>query len=353
MKKIFVSIAFFGLFSMMNAQRIDLDREYFGYTYRNLPNVALDKSFKTYSVDVDKTVALDMLSNESANSKINIEGLKKVTGKAHIMVNIRMEDLIIESQKVESRTVVNKDKDGKETGRTTYYWTEAVYSFSASAMVNDFNGYKLKSYVLAIRDTKNVYKTSEYGNSSDAANYYNNNRLEIKAKLVSDQINSALNSLNSSLNHDFGFMVFKTNDNFWTLGSKKHEEYAAFSEAIASAKAALESITCDAIPADINDRLKPSIAYFEGIYAKYTDPEDKGQKKLRYAAYYNLAYIYFSIENFDKAAEYCNLLVTNDYDGKDGSRLLEEINAIKADFQKHSVTSRHFHPDIENANPPQ
>jgi hypothetical protein len=353
MKKLIYHFALLGFCTVLNAQRVDLDRQSYNYAYRNLPNIVMDKTFQTYSVTVDKTVTLELFSNEAANKKINIEGRKKIDGPGHFQVNISMGDLLIESSKVENRVVVSKDKDGKETGRTYYYWVEIIYSFEASARVDDFNGYKLKSYGLCSRDSKKTFKTSEYGKSSDASDYYNNNRYEIKANLIAQQIDDAMSSLNTSLNYDFGYLTINWPEKFWTLGSKKHEEFAAYGEAIAAAKTTVETITADAIPVDIYEKLKPSIDYFNGLLTKYSDPEDKAQKKLRYGAYFNLAYIYYSIENFDKAIENANLLVQNDYDGKDGERLIKDINEIRTALQKNGLPSRHFHPDCENAVGPQ
>lgn len=353
MNKSLFFIALISITSLTYAQRVDLDRESFSYNYRNLPNLVIDKSFQTYSVNVDKTAALELFSNEKANNRINIEGRKKVTGKSHFQVNISMGDLIIESSKVESRYTVKKDDSGKEISRTYYYWAEVIYTFEASAWVNDINGNRLNTYTLAERRITNTYKTSEYSSSSAAADYYNNNKYEIKAKLAQEQIDAAASSLNHSLNYDFGYKTSVEQDKFWTLGSKKHEEYTAFNDAIQKAKAAIVTISANEIPADINDKFKSSIDYFNGILTKYTDPEEKGQKKLRYAAYYNLAYIYYALENFDKAIEFADLLVKNDYDVKDGERLIKDSNILRAEFVKHFINTRHFVPICENATAPE
>jgi hypothetical protein len=53
-------------------------------------------------------------------------------------------------------------------------------------------------------------------------------------------------------------------------------------------------------------------------------------------------------EQFDKAKEYAQKLVANDFDPKDGERMIKEIDAIVADLQKHNYTTRHFIPDLEN-----
>jgi hypothetical protein len=335
------------------AQRTDLDKAWFNYTYRHLPSRLLDNSFMTYSVKVEKTVALDMYSNESANSLINIEGRKKVDGKGHFNVVVNLSDLIIESTEVKERVEIHKDKDGKETGRSYYYKVDVTYSFAADAKVTDFKGSQIAVYSLANRSTKRVFSTSEYSSSSDAVNFYNNNKLEIKTQLVKQNIEESLSSLDLSLNNDFGYKTITSREYLWALGSKKSPEFAAYGQAIETLKGALESISNEAIPANINERMQPAIDYFIGLAAKYTDPEEKDQKKLRYGAYYNIALSYYFTEQFEKAVEYANLLVTNDYDKKDGENMVKDIRKVQEELEQHSLTTRHFHPDTENAVPPQ
>lgn len=335
------------------AQRTDLDKAWFNYSYRHLPARLLDNSFMTYSVKVEKTVALDMYSNESANSLINIEGRKKVEGTGHFNVLVSLSDLIIESTEVKERVEIHKDKDGKETGRSYYYKVDVLYSFAADARVTDFKGAQMASYGLASRSNKRVFSTSEYSKSSDAVNFYNNNKLEIKTQLVRENIEEALSSLNSSLNNDFGYRTIASREYLWALGSKKSAEFAAYGQAIETLKGALESVSADAVPSDINGRMQPAIDYFNNMAAKYTDPEEKDQKKLRYGAYYNIALAYFFTEQFDKAIDYANRLINNDYDAKDGENMIKDIKKVQEDLQQHSLVTRHFYPDVENAVPPQ
>ncbi len=338
---------------MLMAQRTDLDKEWFNHTYRHLPSRLMDNSFMTYSVAVEKTVALDLYSNESANNMINIEGRKKVDGPSHFRVSVHLNDLIIESTEVKERVEVHKDKEGKETGRSYYYKVDVIYSFEADAIVTDKAGASLAMYGLAGRSTKKVYSTSEYSKPADASNFYSNNKLEIKTGLIKQNIDEALSSLNKSLNYDFGYKTFTDRELLWALGTKKSPEFTAYGEAISTLKTALESISNDAIPADINDRMRPAIDYFNGLVEKYKDPEAKDQKKLRYGAYYNIAVAYFYTEQFDKAIDFANRIISNDFDPKDGEKMIKDIQKVQEDMQKHSLTTRHFHPDTENAVPPQ
>lgn len=352
MKK-FLSILFTSSFVLsLTAQRLDLDKSWFDHSYRRLPNYVLDPSFKTYSVNIFKTVALDAYSNESANNLIGIEGKKKVDGPAHFAVNVNLNDLIIEKSEVKERVQVHTDKDGKETGRSYYYHVSVIYSFDASAEVKDHSGKRLSYYSLARRDSKKEFKTSEVLKSSDAANYYNNNKLEIKTNLVSEQITSAMQSLNGSLNSDFGFTTIKAREYLWTVGSKKHAEYQACQDACTAGTSAMNIITADMITEDVKVKMQPAIEYFLGLTTKYTNTEEKAEKKIRYGAYFNLAQLYMFTEQFDKAREYAQKLVANDFDPRDGEKIIKEIDAILADMQKHSATTRHFVPDLENIQMP-
>jgi hypothetical protein len=337
----------------LHAQHVDLDRDGFTYRYTRLPDLIIDSTLTTYSINVHKTVALEYYSNESVFGMINIQGMKKVGSSGHILVNINMEDLIIESSDVKERVEIKKDKEGKETGRYYYYKVDVVYSFQAGATIYDHTGKQLTGYNLASYRDKKTYSTSEYSKSSEAINFYNNNKLEIKTQLVSGEIKNAISSLNSSLNYAFGYMAITSNEILWLLGSKKHEEFTPYVEACNLTKSVLEGITCSEIPANTMSQLQPAIDYFVKLTEKYTDAEDKGQKKLRYGAFYNLATIYSLTEQFDKATEYANKLIANDYDSKDGERIIKENTGIQESLSKHNMNTRHFIRDVSDAQPPQ
>lgn len=336
----------------INAQRIDLDKSYFDYTYRRLPNIVLDKSFTTYSVEIFKSVALDAYSNESANSIINIDGRQKVQSNGHFIVKADLKDLIIEGSEVIERVEVHKDKDGKETGRSYYYHVRVTYSFEASGSVRDYKNASMSSYLLATRDSKSIYRSTEYPKRADAANFYNNNSLEIITSLVSEQITKAMKFFNDLLNSDFGYATTTERGILWTLGSKKHPEYAMFQQNVDAAKSSLSLLAANEMPEQVYDDLKAIIEYFAAIPGRFSNTEEKGEAKLRYAAYYNLAELFLLTEKVDKAKEYAQKLVDNAFDPKDGEKIIKEADALAADFEKHQMVTRHFKPDLDNIQPP-
>jgi hypothetical protein len=352
MKKLIFLLLLCPLAIGLKAQRVDLDRAWFAYNYRNIPSIVVDNSYTTYSVSVTKSPALKVFSNETNTSNISIEGKKKVESGGHILINVELNDLIIETSEVKERIDIRKDKDGKETGRSYYYRVEAVYTFDANATVKDYTGKSLASWVLSSGRDKKTYTSSEYSKSSEAANFYNNNKVEIKTNLVKEQIDAALTSLNSSLRSGIAYATSSSRENLWDLGSKKNAEFAAYTQATATIIEALKMITANEIPKEVFEKVQPAIDYFTSLPSKYTSDE-KGDKKLRYGAYYNLGIFYLFTEQFDKAKEAGKNLINNDYDVKDGEEIIKRANSVMDQLQKHQLTSRHFVIDISNAQPPQ
>ncbi len=345
MKNIYLILILLLGFIDVKAQKVDLDRLGFAHNYRRLPNQALDKSFTTYSVDINKTTALNAFSNETAPERVEIEGKDRVGADGHLKININLGDLMIESTDIKERVEVIKDKEGKETGKKYYYSAQVIYSFDANAAISDLDGKTLNRYTFARRNDKLTWSSSEYSSRSTAAEYYNNNKLEIKTTLISNHINGALKELNEKLNYEYGYKSMSVRETLWELDSKKHPEYTAFNEACKAFKSALESMQTDELKADeIIVSLKSHIDYLNALQAQYNSPKDKGHKKLVFGAYYNLASLYLYTEQFEQAKDYANKIIANEYDKKDGEKMLKEIDSIQADFNKHGIYTRHFSP---------
>jgi tetratricopeptide (TPR) repeat protein len=346
MKNIYLILILFLGFIEAKAQKVDLDRLGFSHNYRRLPNQALDKSFTTFSVEINKTTALNAFSNETAPERVEIEGKDRVSADGHLRININLGDLMIESTDIKERVEVIKDKEGKETGKKYYYAAQVVYSFDASAAVTDVDGKALNRYTFARRSDKLNWSSSEYSSRTAAADFYNNNKLEIKTTLISNHINGALKELNDKLNNEYGYRSMSVREILWELDSKKHPEYVAYNEACKAIKSALETIQTDELKAEETiESLKPHIDYLNTLQAQYNNPKDKGHKKLVFGAYWNLASLYLYTEQFEQAKDYANKIIANEYDKKDGERMLKEIDSIQANFNKHSIYTRHFSPE--------
>ena len=91
----------------------------------------------------------------------------------------------------------------------------------------------------------------------------------------------------------------------------------------------------------VREELKPAIDYFESIKRKYPSTS-KHDRKLRYASYYNLAVLYYYLDDPQAMQKEANALILNDYDAKDGRALANTALYLKNLFMETKLNSRHF-----------
>ena len=92
--------------------------------------------------------------------------------------------------------------------------------------------------------------------------------------------------------------------------------------------------------------MKQVIDYFNSVKKKYNS-NSKSDKKLRYASYYNLAKIYWWLDDPDAAMREANELVINGFDSKDGERLEAGAENLKEQLRSAKRDSRHFKLNID------
>jgi hypothetical protein len=139
----------------------------------------------------------------------------------------------------------------------------------------------------------------------------------------------------------YGYTPLKDKTELWILDSEKHPDYAGFQQAYKTAQTAFGTMRSEAPVDSVVLLAKPAFDYFSAQISTY-NPEEKGQKKLKYACLFNLAQMHFWTENYKAATDYANQVIANDYDPKDGKRLLEDIADVQASLEKCKKTTRHF-----------
>ncbi len=312
------------------AQKVDLDRQYIKVKYTNLPtNPILDESFRTYSVESN---------NRRVADKIKVYGFEKLGTEATINVNIDIDRVIIDEVKISKREKVNKDKDGKITSTDRFYTPVITYSTRGSYSVKNSQGKPL-SFTLG---TQKTHKGSEYNSYSKASNYYKNNSANLKSKFQREFVSNSTYQINRKLNRLYGYEPYVDNELFWILDSKKNSDYAGHNKALADMKSMLGKISHEAPLDELQKELDPIVAYFESVVPNYTEVKKKKHRKMRYASYYNIGRLYYHFDMPDKALEYANKVIENDYDKKDGKRLIKDVEALKKAFEVNKLTTRHF-----------
>jgi hypothetical protein len=331
------------------AQKVDLDSEKFTYTYRDYPTDPLPTDFVTYSVTYDASGSVkNEISESEVVDKLFLEGFKRLDKGAHLQITVQFNSLIFNSSQVKERFVVQKDKNGKETGRTYYYWVELAYSFTGSAKMKDYKGNIIHRSSLGGNFN---HKTGEFNSYKAASDYFNNNRNELRGNFIRERVQHSITDLSHTLSDKYGFPVRSGQDELWILDSESHPEYKGHNNALKTVQELMRTMSPDLPVTEIRAQLNPTIEYFESLKTKY-NKDDKRERKMRYASWFNLGKIYLYLDDMDAAIKEAEGLIKNDYDPKDGKRMIEEAQRVKAIFNKNKANTRHFPIELDKMEGP-
>jgi len=177
---------------------------------------------------------------------------------------------------------------------------------------------------------------------SAARDYYNNNRYTVRNQYSSEHKKSILSRVNFAFNKTYGYVTAtNNNEHFWILANKRHPEFPKHQEAYESMKAAFDNMKSDVSVEQLKTDLQPSIDYFNNLIPNYPGTKKKA-RKVKYASYYNIAKMYYFLDMPEKAKEYAQKLIENDYDKGDGKSLNRMSDELLEKFAANKTTSRHF-----------
>jgi len=366
MKKLLLAISLLVPVTSM-AQKVDLDRFYFDIKYQNLPseNVPLEK--RTYGVHV-KTggPVTNYISDGALYDKINLVGWKKTeSGQPTVGVDFTLEDFVYRGAEEKTETITDKDKAGKVTGTRIYYWIEARYATRGFAKISGpiappkeepkkeeakpVNKFLVNAVInkpaastedaQSMSFSKEIIYTSDKKATNTVATEFNNNKDGIYNLKLREFVDGAINSVSYGINARYGFPEIATKELVWILDAKNDEGKTQI-EAIEAVKEIFKGMKADESIDQLSANLQPLIEYFESLKTKYAT-DDKSGRKMRYSAYYNLAKIFLVIDQPDKTIKEAEALIANDYDPKDGKKLIEEANKLKELFAKTGFKTRH------------
>ena len=335
----------------LSAQKADLDKYWYYVQTKALPSSPLPAGTHTFMVTSrGSSIANESVPNSSVIDQIAIAGFKRVEGKAHVNIAIDFGDLIISGSKTESRKEETKDKNNVVTSTKYFYKKTISYKMNITGKATNESGAQLIN--LNANNGEQSWSSSEFSKSSDADDYYRNSYNDIRRELARGLIGGYINTVNSNLNSNYGYPDIKTRDFVWIEAAKKHPEYALQQENWLLLKAFIPTLQGNAAITQAQmDQIKPIIDYFQSVKGKYTSDE-KSDKKMRYQAYFTLATIYIMLDDLEAAKKEADGLIANDYDEKDGTKFLKEIEAIKKSFEVNQVNSRHYFVDPEANTPP-
>ena len=345
MKKLYFFTLLLLPFALTAQKSVDLDRYRFTVQYRSLPKLRLDSNYRTYNVEVEGTQLMQpFLQNLSPEKTVLLEGWRKLPQDGHISINVKLGDLLPESVSVKERVESIKNKNGQVTGTRTFYRQEVVYTFDATADISDYKGMHIMDQNLADRQYKQVYRSPEFAIKHLAEGYFVLNSLAVTKDLYRDCVNRAMHYLSESITENFGFNEVTANDFMWIIDSRKHPEYTAHRKAFQQMNEVLFSMNASSSIEGVREQLKPVIDYFEKIKRNYPST-NKHDRKIRYASYFNLAVLYYYLDDPQLMMKEANGLELNDFDAKDAKGFAQTATWLKNLFQQTNIYTRHFSID--------
>lgn len=324
--------------NLLVGQSTDLDKLYFKYAYLRLPTKPIkDSTLRNYAV-VQNVYHEYRTSHENVVlfDDIKIEGFEQKESDAYLTVEINLEAPRVISKELVVRSAKTKNKAGAEV-TTNYYTPTWKYRQIGNCVVKDNRNNIISTYSL---NADREYKATEMANKASAESTLSS-AFEKRIDVGLDCIRNAQNTISASLNKEFGYPLVTGTDYLWILGSSKNPEQQAQLTAHQTVSVNFANMSGSTDMTDIAQKVQSAIDYFETVEKNF-NTDDKKHRKLRYAAYYNLATIYHYLDMPDKQAEWANKLIKNDFDAKDGEKLLASAIALKQALTTNESTSRHM-----------
>ncbi len=400
-----LSICAFFLSLGVKAQKVDIDNFNVEVKYANLPDNYTHPSERSYSLFVDGAING---SRGNLRNQIRIFGWTPENDDvSDLNATIVLKNMTAGRALPSNRTEEKKDKDGKVISRTTYYKYGVTNTGNARLVIygpkNSYDYYKdarkdaqkqrekeekekekarkkgervkaeeenpfLKSVNTQVQEVEEVtrvnktgrtlaydidlgesfiYNTGEYATPTAAEKEFYLNAESKFSEHGSTFLRNIESRVNNHLNELYGFKPMRKNARFKKLDSKDHPEYKNYNNAMQAVKVIFGKMRYNQAIDDITQDLQPVIAYFDGIATKLARSQDKNDKKLRAATYYNLAQIYYYLDQHDKVIEIGEQIIDSKHDEGDGKDFIKNANKIMDQLYFLNMKNRHIVPTNE------
>ncbi len=344
--------------------KVDLDRFSVTAEYQILPEYNIPLEDRVFSVHTEISSGIyGMPDAQNITNDIGIYGWKFSNDNPSVTTSIRINNFTENQVSITNRLVEEKDKDGKVIKSYTLY--KAVSTFSGNASIDVSTTFSITEekevdkkvaenrFLSSATTTKNTktgassfyanqvltHSTKEYNSSYEAEKDYKLNRANTYNTQLKSYVSHVVNTVNNHLNYKFGFKPNSERFILWILDSKE-EEGQVQKDAIEAVRIIFSEMKANVPLTSIEEKLQPLISYFESLKTKYPD-DNKGSKKIRYSAYYNLGKIFYYLDQPEKAIKEGQGLIDNDYDKKDGEEIIKDSEKIIELFKSKNFTTRH------------
>jgi hypothetical protein len=316
------------------------DREYFVLQNTHLPSKIIYDQIKTYGVNVTvNNSSMYTMDYNFANAQaVSLASYDKVDySNADLKANVVYGPCSFIEEKTSSRT--SEEEVNKVKVKVTYYKRILNFRFPISyRLVNSRNGVTLFNNEFSSGNVRTI-ETSEFKSEGEAANYMNTNRNQYVANHINSLVQDFMGGSNRSIRDMFDFYTNTTNMDIYMVKKwDKDDEYNAHVKSLINV---FKSTTADEQPETVKEKLKNDIAYFqtfEGVFKA----DDKKEDILYFINYYNLATLFFCLDDFEKANFYIEKLKASDKQEGATKMLSSYIKSAVTRTAKHFVPNTHL-----------
>lgn len=220
------------------------------------------------------------------------------------------------------------------------YFMEVEYNLPVALTETDLKlSYKHTDTIVS-KKTKFKYTSDVFPTRRHLLRYFDKERPFIYSKMAAEVASEAIYKANLKLRELYCFSETSKRDILKTMNEKKHLENKTMQDKVDELHWLLQTMTYE--KGLEKGQLQHLIDYFEDIPKRFTDPDLKADKQIRYMAYFNLAKIHLYLDDPANALIYADALEANGHDTKAAKNLRKEAENLKEVLI--SIPSRHFDP---------
>ena len=341
-------LVFFSLCILsFGSNALDLDRETIKVSYMDLPEQPIvNPEDRKYSVFYNSGYKSDEFQR-IIEDNFHINGFTRYDSNATIHIDFQFEDLNVTNTEVLEDERHVKDVDGKSYIEC-FYIPVLTYDTSAKVFINYANG---ESNIHNFGSKNNNFKGPETYSTSEANIALTSELYQVVFEEQNQFIIETTTAMQAILNDLHGYKAVDKSDYLLILDSKRYQEYKDYKRYYELSNRLFKQMTpFDSIDS-IKTEMQPILDFLNGIPEKYQEKK-KAHIKMRYASYYNMAKIYYYLEDFEKSIDYYEKVIENDYHEGQSKRNIKEINKLKDLLTVNQVSTRHLNIQL-NAQPVQ
>lgn len=326
---------------------LDLDRESIGVSYLNLPtHPMVNVADRNYSVLYNSAYHENEFQSV-VEDNFHIDGFQKVYSQATVLIDFQFDEIMVTGTEVLSKN--RKIKDGDGNYHTEYFYVPILkYKTNAQVFVTYANG-QSKKYKFGSRSLK--YTGEERYSTSEANRTLTNDLGRIVYDVYSQFVVEAVKDMDAKLTKKHGYKVIDTTDYLLVLDSRRYPEYKDYKRYYSLANRLFKQISAFESLDNIRQEIQVVINFLKHIPENYTNTK-KADTKMRYASYYNLAKIYYYLDELNQAIFYYQKVIENDYHEGQSKRNIKDIEKLKDLFSVNQVNTRHFSVQLEQSSTP-